>query len=216
MGQREQGTGLRSGHADEAGECGLSDLSAEAFERLLGVLDTDRERAAERYEDIRRRLLRFFRWRGCPAPEQLSDETFDRVARRLAEGVALQAPDPYSYVHGVALRVAHEHWRRTPRETELDEVTARREALARQAEPEDADETGPRLQCLTTCLDRLPPAQRRMFETYHAGQGGARIRARQVLADELGIPINALRIRVFRLRAGLFDCITECAAGSVK
>jgi DNA-directed RNA polymerase specialized sigma24 family protein len=79
-----------------------SGLTRESFEILLAQLDPDRERAGELYESIRRRLIRLFEWRGCACPEDLADETFNRVARKLAEGVKLVSADPYSYFCGVA------------------------------------------------------------------------------------------------------------------
>ena len=62
-------------------------LNAPAFQRLLARLDADPARAGERYEDLRRTLVRFFEWRGAPFPDDHADETFDRVARRLDEGI---------------------------------------------------------------------------------------------------------------------------------
>ena len=42
-------------------------MTPEEFEALLAQLDPDRERAGERYETIRRKLVRLFEWRGCAA-----------------------------------------------------------------------------------------------------------------------------------------------------
>src|ERR671938_30866 len=61
-------------------------LTAEAFTKLLARLDPDRERAGEKYEELRRTLVKFFEWRGAPFPEDQADETFNRVARKLDEG----------------------------------------------------------------------------------------------------------------------------------
>src|SRR5512134_1992159 len=69
----------------------------ETFDRLLASLDADRERAGERYEDLRRTLVRFFEWRGAPFPEDHADETFDRVARRLDEGITIENLGGYCY-----------------------------------------------------------------------------------------------------------------------
>jgi hypothetical protein len=48
---------------------------------------------------------------------------------------------------------------------------------------------------------------------YHQGKnehGENNIRHRQKLADEAGIPMNALRIRVHRLRRKLESCVQTC------
>src|SRR5450759_5872831 len=72
-------------------------LTAEAFAKLLDRLDADRERAAEKYEDLRRTLTRFFEWRGAPFPQDHADETFNRVARKLDEGVKIKNIGGYCY-----------------------------------------------------------------------------------------------------------------------
>ena len=58
-------------------------LTAEGFEALLAMLHPDRETAGERYEDIRRRLVRLFEWRGCAR----SGVAGDRCAGALAPSV---------------------------------------------------------------------------------------------------------------------------------
>ena len=40
-------------------------LDAAGLEKLLAFLDPDRDVAAEKYEDIRRRLVKLLQWRGC-------------------------------------------------------------------------------------------------------------------------------------------------------
>src|SRR5260370_22484892 len=72
-------------------------LTAETFTKLLDRLDADRERAAEKYEDLRRTLTRFFEWRTAPFPDEHTDETFNRVARKLGEGVEIRNIGGYCY-----------------------------------------------------------------------------------------------------------------------
>ena len=61
-------------------------LKQEEFDRLLCWLDPDPERAGLTYEKIRWRLVAILASRGCTSPEELADETIDRVARRVVEG----------------------------------------------------------------------------------------------------------------------------------
>lgn len=77
-------------------------LTREAFDKLLACLDRDRERAAEKYEEIRNALITFFEHRGCLSPQEYADETINRVARRLSEGKEIYANNAASYFYGVA------------------------------------------------------------------------------------------------------------------
>jgi DNA-directed RNA polymerase specialized sigma24 family protein len=174
-------------------------LTAEAFEALLARLDADRERAGERYEVIRHKLIRLFEWRGCEDAEDLADETINRVARRLAEGVQLGVSDPYSYCCGVAHLLFKEVCRNRERERKRREGEPA--PLAVLPEPEEDE----RHDALCRCLDRLPPNARTLLLRYYEGED--RIRGRRRLATELGIPLNALRIRVHRVRRAVEDCL---------
>ncbi len=185
-------------------------LDSHAFERLLAFLDDDRDRAADKYEDIRGRLVKLFAWRGCTAPEEYADRTIDRVARRLLEGADVHVTQPFHYFHGVAMNVLREHWREPDRKTEP--LTAGNEPAPRDgpaiddgAEAQRADR---RLFCLERCLSEMPPRHRDMLLDYHGGS--KHIARRQALALSLGIPINALRIRMYRIRTSVESCVTRC------
>jgi len=176
-------------------------LTPESLAALLAFLDPDRERAGLLYEDIRRRLIRLFEWRGFSNPEDLTDETFNRVARRLQEGVAVHSENPYGYFCGVAQLLCKEMTRRTLRERlALDQWLP--------AYPVDDFEDDDRLACLRHCLDQVLQDQRLLVLRYH--QADDHIRSRQLLAKELGLPMNALRIRVHRIRKKLEECVREC------
>lgn len=185
----------------------LQGLTPEGFEALLSQLDPDRDRAGELYETIRHKLVRLFEWRGCASPEDLADETINRVARRLGEGVELRSNDPYGYFCGVAHLVYKELLRRASRE---------QRALASGDWPPVYEEEEPsdvRLDCLRRCLAQLPPDQRDLILRYYHGksdQGEGNIRNRQELARESGIEMNALRIRVHRVRRKLESCVQAC------
>jgi DNA-directed RNA polymerase specialized sigma24 family protein len=183
---------------------GRSGLSPEAFESLLAHLDPDRERAGEHYESIRRRLVRLFEWRGCEFPEDLADETFNRVARRLAEGLRIESLNPYGFFCGVAHLLHKEVLRERAKEQQA--IKSGDWAPSRSYEEEEPEDR--RLGCIRLCLDEIPPDQRQLLLDYH--QGEDRIRSRQKLADDLGMGMNALRIRVHRVRRQLGDCLDRC------
>lgn len=185
-------------------------LTPESFEILLAHLDPeDRERAGERYELIRRKLIRLFTWRGCAAPEDLTDETFNRVARRLAEGIEFRSADPYGYFCGVAHLLYKEVLRRASREHRAVEESG--DLLRPKAPPVGPEEEvgDERLDCLRRCLAVLPADQRDLVLRYHQGENN--IRNRKALCQELKLPnMNALRIRVHRVRQKLESCLADC------
>ena len=179
-------------------------LTPEEFEALLKQLHPDREKAAERYEDIRRRLIRLFEWRRCAFPEELTDETINRAARRMAEGVELRSSDPYGYFCGIAHLLYKENLRRAIREQKVLESGEWPPANIK----EDDEPSDQRLECLRRCLSLLPPDQRDLVLRYHQGENN--IRNRKTLSEQIGIPMNALRIRVHRIRRKLEDCVQDC------
>ena len=58
-------------------------LSRETFEDLLRWLASDKEVAAARYEEVHRKLVRHFAFKGCTCPEDLADKVMDRVAKKV-------------------------------------------------------------------------------------------------------------------------------------
>lgn len=176
----------------------------EALEQLLALLDPDPGRAAREFIQLRQRLTRLFEWRGCRFPEDLVDETISRVARRLAEGIEIRSDDPYRYFCGVAHMVFKELLRERRRERKLQDPAS---WLPDQVSEEDPDD--PRMEVLLRCLDRLPEDQRDLILEYHQGDGRERIENRQAIAQRLGVPLNALRIRVHRIRSRLEEWVQE-------
>lgn len=178
-------------------------LTRDAWNRFLGALAPDTVLAASRYEELRHRLIALYRWRGLPCPEDLADEAFDRVADRLVRGLIAQS-DVGPYLRGVARRIAREADRRRSYEQPIDPAAA--SEVPAPLAPDDP------LARLCRCLDELPHAERQTLLAYEAGSRRDRIRRRKALAAELGIPINALRVRVHRLRARVSAMMTGDAA----
>lgn len=167
-------------------------LTRDAWERFLCALGPEASLAASRYEQLRHRLIALYRWRGVPCPEDLADEAFDRVARRLARGSIAEA-EVGACLYAAARRIAGQASRRRRREEPVDPT-----AVPEVPAMSDADDP---LARLCECLDELPRTERQTLLDYEAGPRTERVRRRKALAAQLGIPINALRVRVHRLRA---------------
>ena len=144
----------------------LKDLRQEDFDRLLDWLDTDRERAGVIYEKIRWRLVAILASRGCVTPEEVADETIDRVARRVVDIQETYTGDKAIYFLGVMNNVHHEYLRRP--------------SLPRLVEPDENAETKEQTHlCLDQCLDKLAPYSRQLIEKYYAENKQAKIDLRK-------------------------------------
>lgn len=178
-------------------------LNEKAFAKFLSCLGPDPERAGEAYEALREALVKFLDWRGARAPEELVDETFNRVARKLEEGDTIQ--DVPSYCHGVA-RLVFLQWLEHPdsRRVELEEAPP---IAAPAPEPEAVNV---RRECLTHCLRELPADSRQLITEYYRDERRQKIDNRSSLAERLGIPLNALRSRAQRIRNKIEQCVMRC------
>ena len=83
------------------------------FEKLLDWLDSDQIEAALKYEAIRTNLIRIFSSRGCLVPDELADDVFDRVAKKINEIIPSYEGEPALYFYGVARNVFREYTRKT-------------------------------------------------------------------------------------------------------
>ena len=172
-------------------------LSQESFDALLDWLAPDREQAGQKYEEIRTRLIKVFTCRGCYEPEDLTDETINRVIKRLHEIQGHFKGDQAKYFYGVANKVHLEYLRRKRLQpVEVPEADSNRIEIE--------------FKCLEHCLDHLTAENRYLVLQYYQLERKARIDRRKQLAKELGIKVNALRIRAHRIRAGLQACVEEC------
>ena len=172
-------------------------LTQESFEALLAWLDPNRELAGQKYETIRTRLIKIFACRGCYEPEDLADETINRVTHKLEEIKATFIGERARYFYGVANKVHLEYLRRKP-------------APPFPAVTNSSEEAERRYRCLDRCAAKLTAENRELVFQYYQEEKRAKIEHRKHLANRLGIAVNALRIRAHRIRKSLQDCVKEC------
>ncbi|MGH9944439.1 MAG: hypothetical protein ACRD9R_18990 [Pyrinomonadaceae bacterium] len=181
-------------------------LTANAFAKLLDRLDADRDRAGEKYEDLRRTLIRFFEWRGAPFPEEHADETFNRVAKKLDAGVEIKNIGGYCYevARLIFMETLKGH----------DSQRASLEAIDFEAASTDttdeAAEKESRLVCLEDCLSRLTGESRELIVEYYRDEKRGRVERRKALAQRLGLRSDALANRAQRVRDKLERCVLGC------
>jgi DNA-directed RNA polymerase specialized sigma24 family protein len=168
-------------------------LNKSEFETLLAWLAPARDQAGERYESTRRMLTRYFECRRCVPADEYVDETIDRVARRLAAGEQIQCADPNAYFRGVARNLCLECQKQRSRQAKVAQLSL----------PVQSD-WSPLPACLAHCLHRLSRDRRQLLEAYYLNQ-------REELPARLGITPNAVRLRVFKEKRRLRDCMVRCA-----
>jgi len=179
----------------------ILDLSEESFFRLLARLNADPMLAGEEYEKLRARLIYFFERKGCRTPAELSDETINRIARKVEEGIEIE--DVFKFSYGVARLVLLEHWRDPKRE--WDQLDQRLSSPKSDREFDDRH-----MECMEKCLQALPSEERDLIvKNCILDKKG-----KEELAGALGLTMNALRIRAFRIRTRLHECREKCVNSS--
>jgi DNA-directed RNA polymerase specialized sigma24 family protein len=176
-------------------------LTEDAFAKFLTCLDPDPARAGEKYEELRDALVKFLAWRGAHFPEELVDETFNRVARKLEEGEAIR--DVVAYCHGAARGIFLQSLEHPGnKRVELGEL----KAIVFQ----EPDVTDLRQECLDHCLSQLTAENRELIIEYYQDDGREKIDHRTSMAERLGIQSGALRSRTRRVRGKLERCLKRC------
>ena len=185
-----------------------------AFGRLLEWLDDGVDSRGESYLEIRRRLVAYFDRRNRPFPDELADETLNRIAKTLGQTASIAVTPPARYCYIVARFVLLEDLRRRPRYLPVEAVRAEPcVAPVAGADGEHASMREQRLECLDQCLDKLKPEQRELAVEYYRDAKRTRIDRRRELATHLGITMNALGIRASRIRGSLEVCVDDCCKG---
>src|SRR5436853_6543505 len=164
-------------------------LTQEDFERLLHWLDANLEAAGPEYETIRERLIKIFARRGCSEAEDLADETINRVTAKLETIIDDYEGSPRFYFYRVAQLVHMEYLKRP----KLPDISCDLTMFNGEKERE--------YECLDSCLEQLSSDQRELVLQYYQKDKRAKSEGRQRLDEQLGIALNAWRIRAHRIRS---------------
>ena len=194
----------------------LNELAQEDLDRLMARLDPDRDQAGLKYEAIRNRLIRFFRSRNCRNPEDLTDKCLDRLARRVA---TLEIRDMLTFALKIARFVVREYWR-VPEDDPIESDTESNAGTfisgRDKNEGEAPEEAEAMMRALEACLDQLEKADRELILSYQNTTSETKDYLRKQLARRIGISMDALRVRTFRIRQRLEDCVNRSAEGTHK
>jgi RNA polymerase sigma factor (sigma-70 family) len=181
-------------------------LKQEDFDKLLAWLHHDREQAGQKYQAIRESLIKLFSWRGYYDAEDLADEVVNRVAAKTRELADNYVGEPALYFYGVAKKILLERERREQHRP-LDPTLIAPDTAT---EPDEVEADARRHECLQQCLRELDADDRMLILAYYQKRKQAKIDYRKALARQFGMGTNALRVKVFRIRAHLKTCIKKC------
>jgi len=189
-----------------------SPVPPESFEEILAWLNPDREIAATMYVQLRHHLAKIFTFRGCADPEGLTDEVFDRVAKKVEEVRPTYIGDPRLYFRAVANNLVKEELKKAKTQVSL-EGTELREPTTIESDEDSAEDIE---ECLRSCLQKLSAENRKLIVEYFAKEKQAKIDHRSELAQQFGISVENLRVKVYRIRVSLQGCIERCLKSKAR
>jgi RNA polymerase sigma factor (sigma-70 family) len=183
-----------------------SAIPPESLNEILDWLHPDRDVAGTIYVQLRHDLTKIFTWNRCSDPEGLTDEVFDRVAKKVRDLRHTFVGDPKLFFYGVARNLIKEIPKKVKTQVPLDDSEPASNSLA-----EIEEETAiMREDCLRSCLQKLSEDKRRLILAYYAKEKQAKIDHRTEIARSLGISVETLRVKAYRIRGTLEECIERC------
>ena len=180
-------------------------IPPESFDEILAWFNPDREMAAAMYVQLRHDLAKTFLWRQCSDPEGMTDEVFDRVAKKVRDVRRTYEGDPRLYFRAVANNLVKENFKKIKTQIALEDVELTKQQISEAAADQvDVEE------CLQSCLQELSSDKRELILAYYAKEKQAKIDHRRELAQQFGISVETLRVRSHRICSSLEQCIERC------
>lgn len=175
------------------------EVTPEAFASFLSWLGPDSHSAGEEYERLRFRLCTFFSQRRCRFPDELADETINRLIQKSATE---DIEHKMAYCYGVARNIYRESLRKERPQVDLDEVR-----LAAAGPPEEPSFSH---DCLDQCLAKLPAESSGLLLDYFSEATRTKIELHRSISARLQTTQTALRMRILRIKLKLKLCVEEC------
>jgi DNA-directed RNA polymerase specialized sigma24 family protein len=187
-------------------------LTQRSFDQLLNWLDEGRNSDGQKYLEMRERLVTYFDRKNCRDPDDMADETLNRVGRRLEEEGITRSESPAKYCYIVARFVFMESLRATQKDNTMRQEIRPPPYNNNFAFSEAAEKQERMLKCLEQCTTKLDSSQRKIILQYYSDKEWIKTERRRALAESLGITVNALSIRACRIRDKLEACVKQCLA----
>jgi RNA polymerase sigma factor (sigma-70 family) len=180
------------------------------FDDILAWLNPDRELAATMYVQLRQDLTKIFLWNRCTDPEGLTDVVLDRVGRKVHDLRPTYEGDPRLFFYGVARNLIKENAKKIKTYASFDDAGRTLRSQSHVEADEEQEAAYVREHCLQSCLKKLSSEQRQLILDYYAIESGNKILHRMKIAAQLGLSVETLRVRVYRIRVTLEACIGGC------
>ncbi len=182
-------------------------LTQTDFDALLAWLSADREEAGVKYEEIRKGLINFFRFRGCSDPDVLADETINRVTTKVSTFNSIGEIKTIKYFYGFASNIYLEYVSQIKKkEVQLDPnipIKDNRTIEFIDSEPQDHD-------CLENCLAKLPTEESGMVLLYYSRDKSAKFELRKEMAESMNLKTGTLHTKIHRIKNVLKKCVEKC------
>lgn len=174
------------------------EITVEKFANFLAWLSPNMDESGEEYERLRFRLITFFAGRNCRFPDELADETINRVTLKIGDEII---ENKLGFCYGVAKNVFLESLRKEKEFLNIDDVQ-----IATREKVEDYSE-----KCLEKCLQELSSENRTLILDYFSENKSAKITLREKISETLEVSKTALRMKIVRIKQKLKNCLTECS-----
>lgn len=188
---------------------------------FLGWLSPNPEQAAQRYLNIRCRLVYYFVRKRYDAPEDMASEVLQRAVEMVAKGVDF-SDRVENYIFGIARNVGNERNREIiplqlnetldmPQTEEgLVHAVSALVSFPNQETQEKEERFEREIQATETCLEKLSSRDRYLFVNYLLPPEKANVASyHEELAKKLNMKMNNLRVKYFRLRKTLQKCVEK-------
>lgn len=181
-------------------------LTSKNLTKLLAAFSDNRATAGVAYTKLRDSLVRFFRLKGDFDPDDAADETLDRVASKISQNIPI--PDLTKFSFGIARFVFLERIKNNGKE----QIAAQGfygDKLLSMPEVEKNDDFSP----LRECFNRLTDNEKQVLQDYFADLPHPNLlEHRKKIQMKYNISLSGLRVKIFRLRERLENCLKEKSA----
>lgn len=111
---------------------------------------------------------------------------------------------PKQWLKGIARNLCLNYFRKNSRRNRLQREAIVEILLRAEQEEHEAFSEGPVRRALDACYDKLPPESRKMVQLRYVDELPS-----HTIAERLASTAEAIRVALFRIRAGLRECISR-------